>query len=202
MPLTFNGNTPENINWNGVALSKVMYNGGVVWEKVSGPFTFLGAAGWNSANENATTTTFSGYMPKENGVASEPYYGFVLRFRRNVSWDLGIPLYLNMFCGDYIRTSGLTNPRYGVKHFDSELANLTYNKVNVNNFPYPYTMEFPYNAEKHKILISNVVANDIIYNNWEIFDLCVSSRFNLTGDNYAQFYAKIDNENRPYITFD
>lgn len=33
MPLTFNGNTPENVNWNVVALSKVTYNGGVVWEK-------------------------------------------------------------------------------------------------------------------------------------------------------------------------
>ena len=169
---------------------------------MSGPFTFLGAAGWNSNNKNATPTTFSGYIPKENGVASEPYYGFVLRFRRNVSWNMGIPLYLNMFCGDYIRTNGSANPRYGVKHFDSELANLTYNEVNVNNFPQPYTMEFPYNASKHKILISYAVANDIIYNNWEIFDLCVSSRFNSTSDNYAQFYAKISNENIPYITFD
>lgn len=202
MPLTFNGSTPENVNWNGVALSKVTYNGGVVWEKESGPFTFLGAAGWNSANENATPTTFSGYMPKEKGVASESYYGFVLRFRRNVSWNIGIPLYLNMFCGDYKRTSGSANPRYGVKHFDSELANLTYNEVNVNNFPHPYTMEIPYNAANNKISISYAVANDIIYNNWEIFDLCVSSRFNSTQDSYSQFYAKIDNENKPYITFD
>lgn len=44
MPLTFNGNTPENINWNGVALSKVTYNGGVVWEKVSG---YKPNANWN-----------------------------------------------------------------------------------------------------------------------------------------------------------
>lgn len=29
MSLTFNGNIPENVNWNGVALSKVTYNGGV-----------------------------------------------------------------------------------------------------------------------------------------------------------------------------
>ena len=202
MPLTFNGNTPENVNWNGVSLSKVTYNGGVVWEKVSGPFTFLGAAGWNSANENATPTTFSGYMPKEKGVTSEPYYGFVLRFRRNESWSTNTPLYLNMFCGDYVRTSGLANPRYGIKHFDSELANLTYNEVNVNNFPQPYSMEIPYNAAEHKILISYAVANEILNNNWEIFDLCVSSRFNLTTDNHAQFYAKIDNENSPYITFD
>lgn len=202
MSLTFNGNTPENVNWNGNALNKVTYNGGVVWEKVSGPFTFLGAAGWNSANENVTPTTFSGYMPKEKGIASNSYYGLVLRFRRNVSWSANMPLYLNMFCGDYIRTSGLANPRYGIKHFDSELANLTYNEVNVNNFSQIYTIEFPYNAAEHKILISYAIANEIINNNWEVFDLCISSRFNLTGDNYAQFYAKIDNENRPYMTLD
>lgn len=33
MPLIFNGSTPENVNWNGVALSKVTYNGSSVWEK-------------------------------------------------------------------------------------------------------------------------------------------------------------------------
>lgn len=29
MPLTFNGSSPKNVNWNGVALNKVTYNG--VW---------------------------------------------------------------------------------------------------------------------------------------------------------------------------
>ena len=56
MPLTFNGNTPENVNWNGVALSKVTYNGGVVWEKKSG---YKPDANWWWAT-NSFTDTYTG----------------------------------------------------------------------------------------------------------------------------------------------
>lgn len=48
MPLTFNGSTPENVNWNGVALSKVTYNGGVVWEKVTN--SLLESCYWYSSS--------------------------------------------------------------------------------------------------------------------------------------------------------
>ena len=67
MPLTFNGNTPENVNWNGVALSKVTYNGGVVWEKVSG---VRPNANWNwfSSDENDTFRSKNQVLaPKRNG---------------------------------------------------------------------------------------------------------------------------------------
>lgn len=56
MPLTFNGNTPENVNWNGVALSKVTYNGGVVREKESG---YKPDANWWWAT-NSDTDTYTG----------------------------------------------------------------------------------------------------------------------------------------------
>ena len=75
MPLTFNGNTPENVNWNGVALSKVTYNGGVVWEKASGykpdsnwwwatnsnTDTYTGKNTTNAPN-NPTNTNYSNYL--------------------------------------------------------------------------------------------------------------------------------------------
>lgn len=48
MPLTFNGSTPENVNWNGNALSKVTYNGGVVWEKVTN--TLLESCYWYNSS--------------------------------------------------------------------------------------------------------------------------------------------------------
>lgn len=48
MALTFNGNTPENVNWNGVALSKVTYNGGVVWEKITN--SLLESCYWYNRN--------------------------------------------------------------------------------------------------------------------------------------------------------
>lgn len=202
MTLTFNGNTPENINWNGVALSKVTYNGGVVWEKVSGPFTFLGAAGWNSANENATPTTFSGYMPKENGVASSEYYGLVLRFRKNQEWALNTVLYLTLFGGDYVRTSGNASPYFSIVHNDKELTELTYNLVNVNNFSKKYGIDLPYNAAEHKMPLSYVLTNNVLNNNWETFDLCISSRYNSVEDRFSQFYAKIDNVNIPTLTLE
>lgn len=202
MPLTFNGNAPENIIWNGVALSKVKYNGGVVWEKVSGPFTFLGAAGWNRANENATPTTFSGYMPKENGVASNPYYGLVLRFRKNQEWQLNTVLYLTLFCGDYVRTSGNASPYLSIVYNDKELAELTYNAVNVNNFSTKYGIDLPYNAAEHKIPLSYALTNNVLNNKWETFDLCISSRYNSVEDRFSQFYAKIDSVNIPTLTLE
>lgn len=67
MPLTFNGSTPENVNWNGVALSKVTYNGGVVWEKVSG---VRPSANWNwfSSDENDTFKSRNQVLaPNRNG---------------------------------------------------------------------------------------------------------------------------------------
>lgn len=68
MPLTFNGNTPDNVNWNGVALSKVTYNGGVVWEKVSG---VRPSANWNwfSSDENDTFRSRNQVLaPNRNGT--------------------------------------------------------------------------------------------------------------------------------------
>ena len=80
MPLTFNGSTPENVNWNGVALSKVTYNGGVVWEKVSG---YKPDANWWWAT-NRFTDTYTGKnttnAPNNPTNENYKYYLSVLKF--------------------------------------------------------------------------------------------------------------------------
>lgn len=141
-------------------------------------------------------------MPKERGVASKSYYGFVLRFKKNQDWELNAPLYLSMFCGDYVRTSGNASPYFSIVHNDKELSELSYNEVNVNNFSTKYGIEWPYNGAEHKITLSYFNTNAILTNKWETFDFCISSRYNSVEDRFAQFYAKIDNENTPKLTLE
>lgn len=77
MPLTFNGSTPENVNWNGVALSKVTYNGGVVWEKVSN--TLLQSCYWSnrSTTPNATDSEWAPANYEESN--NHDYYSCALK---------------------------------------------------------------------------------------------------------------------------
>lgn len=78
MPLTFNGSSPKNVNWNGVALNKVTYNGGVVWEKVSG---YKPNANWNwfSSDESDIFRSQNQVLaPKRDG--SYKVYSSLLNF--------------------------------------------------------------------------------------------------------------------------
>ena len=75
MPLTFNGNTPENVNWNGVALSKVTYNGGVVWEKES---VYKPDANWCWAtNSDASVYTGKNTTKSPNNPTNIDYSNYI-----------------------------------------------------------------------------------------------------------------------------
>ena len=82
MPLTFNGNTPDNVNWNGVALSKVTYNGGVVWERKR-----VYKANENWAYKSSSPTPYSAkniaFTPGNDGN-NYRYYMALLKFPINI----------------------------------------------------------------------------------------------------------------------
>lgn len=83
MPLIFNGSTPENVKWNGVTLSKVTYNGGVVWEKVTAKEYVNTESVYFNSNSNAI---FNGAPSVERGPLSYQvssgftYYGMLHQF--------------------------------------------------------------------------------------------------------------------------
>lgn len=82
MPLTFNGNTPENVNWNGVALSKVTYNGGVVWERKR---IYKANENWAYKSENPSTYSEKNmaFPPGKDGN-QYTYYMTLLKFPVNI----------------------------------------------------------------------------------------------------------------------
>lgn len=78
MPLIFNGSTPENVNWNGMALSKVTYNGGVVWEKSSG-LDYVEGYGW--LGDTLPNKHNAAQMPIATGETTNTIMACVLRFK-------------------------------------------------------------------------------------------------------------------------
>lgn len=102
MPLTFNGNTPENVNWNGIALSKVTYNGGVVWEKESG---YKPDANWWWAT-NSDTDTYTGKntanAPNNPTNTNYSYYLSVLKFPVKVTSPCKITVDATFISSKYI----------------------------------------------------------------------------------------------------
>lgn len=97
MPLTFNGNTPENVNWNGVALSKVTYNGGVVWEKES-ELDYVEGYGW--LGDMLPNKHNAAQMPISTGESTSTIMACVLRFKLTSKINEGTKLICKLHCGN------------------------------------------------------------------------------------------------------
>ena len=97
MPLTFNGSTPENVNWNGVALSKVTYNGGVVWEKESG-LDYVEGYGW--LGDTLPNKHNAAQMPISTGEGTNTTMACVLRFKLTSKINEGTKLICKLRCGN------------------------------------------------------------------------------------------------------
>jgi len=73
MPLTFNGNAPENITYNGNEVSKVTWNGDVVWEAVK-TYTITYHLTNCTAYGTIPTTITEGQSVSINTLANSGYY--------------------------------------------------------------------------------------------------------------------------------
>lgn len=83
MPLTFNGNTPENVNWNGIALSKVTYNGGVVWERRKRVYKANENWAYKSSSPSTYIAKNIAFPPGKDGN-NYTYYMALLKFPINI----------------------------------------------------------------------------------------------------------------------
>ena len=129
MPLTFNGSTPDNVNWNGVALSKVTYNGGVVWEKATEKEYVNSDSVYFNTNQ---ISTFNGLpnqekAPKNFQVSNGyTYYGVLHQFdiekaptsKIKIKWNIIVPVSLSSSIQRNVRVfifkdGVITNPGNG-----------------------------------------------------------------------------------------
>lgn len=91
MNFTYNGNKPENVNWNSNALDYVKYNGDVVWERSKS--ALVESCWFATSNYSATPNGFNDITSPLNGrELNEMYnrFGTVVRLKLDKAKETGL----------------------------------------------------------------------------------------------------------------